>query len=270
MTEPEDPTNPAQPPSFPPPPSGYPPAPESSTPPPAPAYPPPPAQGFPPPPEFPAAPPPAAAYGYGQGAPTDDGAPLMLTVAVDRDRNRLTTFFRAILALPHFIVLYVLNIVVGVVVFLAWLAALFTGRNPEGLRTFTIGVLRWQTRVFAYYYLLTDDYPPFSFEPGGYPVDIEVAPAGKLNRLAVLFRIILMIPAALLAFVVSIVLYVLVIVAWLAGVFAGKVPEGIYGMIAGGLQYMTRYSAYYYLVTPTYPSQPFGPAQLTSSSTKAA
>jgi Domain of unknown function (DUF4389) len=191
-----------------------------------------------------------------------DGAPLLLSLVEDLRRNRLTTFFRAILAIPHLIVLYVLNIVVSIVVFLAWFAALFTGRNPEGLRTFTIGVLRWQTRVWAYYGLLTDSYPPFSLDPGGYPVDIEVAPAGPLNRLAVFFRLILIIPAALLSFVVVIVLYVLVLVAWFTGVFAGKVPAGIYGTIAGGLQYVTRYSAYHYLISPTYPAQPFGPARL--------
>jgi Domain of unknown function (DUF4389) len=195
-----------------------------------------------------------------------DGAPLQLILVEDRERNRLTTFFRAILAIPHFIVLYALHAVVSIVVFLAWFAALFTGRNPDGLRDFTIGVLRWQTRVWAYYYLLTDKYPPFSLDTGDYPVDVEVAPAGQLNRLAVFFRIILVIPAALLSFVVLIALYVVVVVAWFAGVFTGKVPEGIYGTIAGGLQYVTRYSAYYYLITPTYPAQPFGPAELRAPS----
>lgn len=190
-----------------------------------------------------------------------DGAPLLLTLAEDRRRNRLTTFFRAILVIPHLVVLYVLHIVAAVIVLLAWFAALFTGRNPDGLRTFTIGVLRWQTRVQAYYALLTDEYPPFSLDAGGYPVDIAVAPAGPLNRLAVLFRIILIIPAALLSIVVGVVLYALVIVAWFTGVFAGSVPEGIYRTVAGATQYSARYSAYYFLVTPTYPSQPFGPAQ---------
>ncbi|MGH3744985.1 MAG: DUF4389 domain-containing protein, partial [Mycobacteriales bacterium] len=106
------------------------------------------------------------------------------------------------------------------------------------------------------------EYPPFSLDPGGYPVDIAVAPAGQLHRLAVLFRIVLLIPAAVVSFVVGIVVYVVVVVAWFAAVFTGSVPEGMYGLIAGGLQYTARYDAYYFLVTPTYPSQPFGPAEL--------
>jgi hypothetical protein len=121
--------------------------------------------------------------------------------------------------------LYVLNIVGSIVVFIAWFAALFTGRNPDGLRDFSIGLLRWQARVLAYYCLLTDKYPPFSMGPGGYPVDIAVPPAGRLNRLAVFFRIILIIPAALLSIVIGIVLYVLIFVAWLTGVLAEESPR---------------------------------------------
>jgi Domain of unknown function (DUF4389) len=41
---------------------------------------------------------------------------------------------------------------------------LFTARWPEGLRTFIVGIMRWSTRVNAYLYLLTDEYPPFSLD----------------------------------------------------------------------------------------------------------
>jgi Domain of unknown function (DUF4389) len=269
-----EPPAPYQPPSFDKTPSadplagGYPPPQYPPATPPAPGgYPPPPASGFPPAPSYSSGGP---TGGFGAPANGNDGAPLLLTVVEDHKRSRLTTFFRALLAIPHFIVLYVLNIVVSVVVLLAWFAALFTGRNPAGLRDFTVGVLRWQIRVLSYYFLLTDEYPPFSMDPGGYPIDIEVAPAGHLNRLAVFFRFILAIPAALLSFVVGIVLYVLGLVAWLSGVFAGRVPAGIYGTIAGCLQFYARFSAYHYLITPTYPGQPFGPAQLRPSPTAAA
>jgi Domain of unknown function (DUF4389) len=46
---------------------------------------------------------------------------------------------------------------------------LFTGRWPEGLRSFVVGVIRWGTRVSAYFLLLTDKHPPFSLEIGGIP-----------------------------------------------------------------------------------------------------
>jgi hypothetical protein len=80
------------------------------------------------------------------------------------DRNRLTVFFRFILAIPQFIVLAVLGVALYVVYIIAFFAVLFTGRFPEGLRTFVVGVTRWYVRVMAYHLLLTDVYPPFSLD----------------------------------------------------------------------------------------------------------
>ncbi len=55
------------------------------------------------------------------------------------DRNRLTVFFRIILAIPQFIVLFVLGIALYVVYVIAFFAVLFTGHWPEGLRTSSSG-----------------------------------------------------------------------------------------------------------------------------------
>jgi hypothetical protein len=77
-------------------------------------------------------------------------------------RNRVTVFFRYIMLIPHVIVLYLLSIAAAVVLFISWVAALFTGSVPAGMHNFLTGVLRWQTRVGAYALLLTDQYPPFS------------------------------------------------------------------------------------------------------------
>ncbi len=80
------------------------------------------------------------------------------------DRNRLTVAFRLILAIPQLIVLSILGLVAFLASVIAFFAVLFTGRWPEGLRTFVVGVMRWSTRVTAYLYLLTDEYPPFSLD----------------------------------------------------------------------------------------------------------
>lgn len=77
-------------------------------------------------------------------------------------RNRLTTLFRVIMIIPHYIILYVLQIAAQVVALIGWVAALFTGSVPEGLHSFLSGYLRWSTRYLAYAALLTDQYPPFS------------------------------------------------------------------------------------------------------------
>ncbi|MFC2018514.1 DUF4389 domain-containing protein [Chloroflexota bacterium] len=66
------------------------------------------------------------------------------------------------LAIPHYIVLFFLNIAVCVVSVIAWFAILFVGRYPKDLFDFVAGVLQWELRVSAYTVLLTTDrYPPF-------------------------------------------------------------------------------------------------------------
>jgi hypothetical protein len=79
-------------------------------------------------------------------------------------RDRLTVAFRPILAIPQLLAIWVLGIAWAVTGIIAWFAILFTGRYPEGLYRFGVGVMRWNTRVEAYLLLLRDEYPPFSLE----------------------------------------------------------------------------------------------------------
>lgn len=98
---------------------------------------------------------------------TDPGDDPRVHVEVEpqiEDRNRLTTGFRLILALPHLIVLALFAIALTVVAIIGFFAVLFTGQWPEALRTFALGVGRWWVRVQAYLLLLTDDYPPFTLD----------------------------------------------------------------------------------------------------------
>ena len=70
------------------------------------------------------------------------------------------------LAIPHYVVLFFLGIAVLVLWVVAWIIILFTGRYPQGMFDFTVGVFRWGLRVGAYaFLLLTDKYPSFSLEP---------------------------------------------------------------------------------------------------------
>jgi len=98
---------------------------------------------------------------------TDVGDYPRLRVEVDaalEGRNRLTTFFRYLLLIPHILVLIVLGIGAAFVIMIAWFAVLFTAKWPEGLRSFLVGYLRWSIRVNGYALLLTDEYPPFSLD----------------------------------------------------------------------------------------------------------
>jgi hypothetical protein len=70
-----------------------------------------------------------------------------------------------LLAIPHYIVLFFLNIAAIFAAIFAWFAILFTGRYPRGLFEFIEGVLRWHNRVVGYAItLVTDRYPPFGLK----------------------------------------------------------------------------------------------------------
>ncbi len=77
--------------------------------------------------------------------------------------NRWLPLVKWFLAIPHYIVLFVLFVGAFFAVVIAWFAILFTGRYPRGLFDYVVGVGRWALRVHAYAGLLvTDKYPPFS------------------------------------------------------------------------------------------------------------
>ena len=79
-----------------------------------------------------------------------------------RQLNRWLPLVKWFLAIPHYIVLFFLGIGAVVAVIVAWFAIIFTGRYPENLFRYVVGVIRWSNRVTAYAFLLvTDEYPPF-------------------------------------------------------------------------------------------------------------
>lgn len=79
-------------------------------------------------------------------------------------RDKVSVAFRLILILPHLIALCFLSIAWAFTTVIAWFAILFTGRYPERLELFALGVLRWNIRVEAYALLLRDEYPPFRLD----------------------------------------------------------------------------------------------------------
>jgi hypothetical protein len=99
-------------------------------------------------------------FGEGDG---DYPAELQLGTAA-AERNRLTVFFRILLAIPHLILLGLIGLFWSFTTAIAWVMILFTGRYPETLYGFALGALAWTARVEAYVMLLRDEYPPFTLE----------------------------------------------------------------------------------------------------------
>ncbi|MCW2531565.1 MAG: transrane protein [Blastococcus sp.] len=117
--------------------------------------------------------------------------PAHLDVAYPERLSRGLIFVKWLLAIPHFLVLSVFVggglwlgtrggtdngwdnstnagwSLVGLLVLLAAIVLLFTGRYPKPIYDFILGMDRWALRVGAYAALMTDRYPPFRLDQGG-------------------------------------------------------------------------------------------------------
>ena len=82
------------------------------------------------------------------------------------DLNRGLPLIKWLLAVPHWIIIWVLSYVFAIVAVISWIAIIITGKHPRPLFDFLVGYGRWAYRTISYAILLTTDrYPPFRFGP---------------------------------------------------------------------------------------------------------
>jgi hypothetical protein len=180
--------------------------------------------------------------------------PVRLVGGDDLHRSRLTVLFRWLLVIPHLVVLWLYGIGAGIVGIIAWFAALFTGRVPDGMHAFIAGYVRYYVHVAAYGAIAADPFPPFGGDDS-YPVDLEIDPPVAQNRLTVLFRLILVIPCYLLvAYILQPVAAIVGIICWFAALITGRVPQGLQNALLFCIRFGARTYAYLYLVNPRYPA----------------
>jgi hypothetical protein len=189
------------------------------------------------------------------------------------NRNRLTTAFRLILAIPHLILVGgagfgvsysgdtqtsagaeggLLGAVVLVLAIVSWFTILASGRHLAEIRQFTSFYLRWRTRALAYLMLLADPYPPFGDLP--YPAEISIdALQEPRKRLSVAFRVFLAIPHFVALFFVLVAWHVTTAIAWVMILVTGRYPGSLYGFGVGALRWRLRVDAYLLLLVDDYP-----------------
>jgi Domain of unknown function (DUF4389) len=179
--------------------------------------------------------------------------PVRMDVRDELRRSRLTVFFRLVLAFPHLVWLTLWGILAVLASVVNWIATVITGTSPEWLHRFLSAYVRYQLQVGAYLYLVGNPFPGFVGAEGTYPIDLHVAARQRQNRWTVGFRLILALPALILASVFSWLLAIVAILGWFAALATGRMPAGLRNAGAFALRYTAQTSAYVLLASPAYP-----------------
>lgn len=190
-------------------------------------------------------------------------------------RNRLTTAFRLVLAIPHLILVGGVGVgfaanssrrdllsfggetgLLGSIAFLlaivSWFTIVITSEHYTPIRRYTGYYLRWRVRALTYLMLLTDVYPPFG--DASYPATLALeAPSRPRDRVSVGLRLIIAIPHFIVLFFVLCAWWVTTVVSWFAILIDGRYPPGLYGFGVGALRWLIRVEAFVLLLVDEYP-----------------
>jgi len=179
---------------------------------------------------------------------------LTLDATYPEQRNRLTVFFRTLIAIPHFIVAGVWGWWVEILSLAQWFIIVFTGKRNQGIYDMQRAWLDYNARVVTYVALLHDVFPPFGTDAGTVPIRVDIAYEEAGNRLTTALRILWAIPAIIIMAVIGIGAYFVIAISWLVILFTGKQPQGMWSFAHKMLQMSLRVQAYTLLMTDTYPS----------------
>jgi hypothetical protein len=187
-------------------------------------------------------------------------APNPVTVDLDAPLEvaRWRPLVAWLLAIPHLVVLYVLNFVLEVLVFISWFAILFTGNIPEGMFNFMVTIHRYQWRVYSYALWMRESYPPFDFtgaaiDPGTDPARLSIEYPEHLSRGLIFIKWLLIIPHVIVLTFLGIGAFIAAIIGFFAVLITGAWPQGLRDFIVGVVRWSTRVQAYVYLLTDVYP-----------------
>jgi hypothetical protein len=188
----------------------------------------------------------------------------------DRPLDRLTTFFRLIVAIPILIVLGSVSGGAwqwtsgrysaagagagGLLVFAPLVLILFRQKYPRWWFDWNQELLRFFNRVEVYLALMDDHYPSTD-EQQSVRLDYTYPDVPRdLNRWLPLVKWLLAIPHYIVLFFLGIGAFVVVIVAWFAILFTGRYPKSMFDFVEGVIRWHNRVIGYaFVLVTDQYP-----------------
>lgn len=186
---------------------------------------------------------------------------------VHEGRNRKTVLFRGILVVPAFVFLTTFSAstwsegsdsgigAAGIVFLPTILALLFRKKYPSFVLTFNHAILELGTRVFAYLFLLNDDYPSIERNPNVAVIFPDVEGGAKLNRWLPLVKWFLAIPHYIVGSIYIALSVLVSVIAWVQTSVTGKYPAWAGEIVLGTFAYWNRVQGYMLLlVTDKYPT----------------
>ena len=177
----------------------------------------------------------------------------LFTIEYSEQRSRVSNLFRMILIIPHMIIVQAWQYLVQVVTLFQWVIVLFTGKRNQGIWNLQNAWLGYASRVWGYYSVMFDKWPNIGAEPNGEPTTYSFQYEKSASRLSNFFRMLLVIPALILAMLVLIVGVLATIVSWFAILITGKHPKGLFDALLKVHRFMVELNAYVMLMTDDYP-----------------
>jgi uncharacterized protein DUF4389 len=169
-------------------------------------------------------------------------------------RDRLTVFFRLIIAIPWLIWLTLYGIVAMLAAIAAWFALMFTKRYPDGLYDFVAGYVKLSAQVGGFVMLITDEWPPFMPDRDDYPIRVEVAPQQvEYRRAQTFFKYLLSFPQQIILYGIQYLFAGAAFIAWWRILFTGRQSATMHDALRVSLAYSTRAGAFLLLLTEIHP-----------------
>ena len=181
---------------------------------------------------------------------TAEEYPARLDIEYPQTLDRVSTLLRPILAIPTFLLMKLISLLIFPPVALMLLAR---RKYPRWWFDFNLELMRLQSRVNAYVNLMTDQYPSTDDEQS-VKLDLDYPDAAQLNRWMPLVKWLLALPHYIVVYVLKFLLVVSVVIAWFAIIFTGAYPRPLFTFVLNIERWNLRVEAYaFLLITDRYP-----------------
>jgi hypothetical protein len=198
----------------------------------------------------------------GAAGPSSDHAAILWAEKPETPSRLLAVllillFLKAILLIPHLIIVSFYQFVAGIVAWIGFWIVLFTGTLPQGFHDFILGSLRWSWRTNAWFYGIVDEYPPFAAD-AEYPADADCYYSDYGSRLFAVLRLlgivwILLLPHYFVLLALSLVALLGLFIAPWGVVFTGGYSQFAFNLLVGLSRWQHRVTAYSMGLTDDYP-----------------